>query len=171
MVLTWPATEYRVPKREISAVATFLGHPGKVVRLFLNERAQVREGEERLSDLLNSPGEFLPAVEPPHRVVLLHKDALMVLTVPAEVEFPPEEPGAGALRGEAGTGVPVEIVLEDATEIRGVVEFVMPLGRSRLVDFLNLPDRFFAVRDGARARLVNKKCIVRISMIDHEPGK
>jgi len=171
MALASPAAEYRIPKREIAAEATFLGHPSKVVRLFLNERAQARDGAERLSDLLNAPGEFLPAVEPPRRVVLLSKEALMVLTVAADAEFPPEEMAAGAPAEEAGTSIPVEIVLQDASEICGMVEFVMPEGRSRLVDFLNLPERFFAVRDGIRARLVNKKCVVRISMIDHEPGK
>jgi hypothetical protein len=159
-------SEYRVPKREISAEASFLGHPDRVLRLFLNERAARREGEERLSDLLNGPGEFLPALEPPGKLVLLRKEALTLLTVSAEIEFPAatEAPPAGFSRVRA------EIVLQDGTQIRGEVEFAMPEGRTRLVDFLNLPERFFAVLDAPVARLVNKHCIVRVSILGAEAG-
>jgi hypothetical protein len=180
MALSSLATEYRVPKREISAEASFLGnahrnklirlllgHPRKEVRLFLNERAQSREGAERPSDLLNGPGEFLPTLESSRKVVLLQKDALLVLSVAAEAEFPSQDDAAGV----AGAAVSVEVVLQDATEIRGVVRFAMPEGRSRLVDFLNLPERFLAIREGNRARLVNKRAIVRVSIIGQEPGK
>ena len=180
MALLSLATEYRVPKREISAEASFLGnahtnrfvrhllgHPPKEVRLFLNERAQSREGAERPSDLLNGPGEFLPTVESNRQVVLLQKDALMVLSVAAEAEFPPEDETAIG----TGLGVLVEVVLQDATMIHGVVKFAMPEGKSRLVDFLNLPERFFAIREGTRARLVNKRAVVRVSIIGQQPGK
>jgi hypothetical protein len=162
-------SEYRIPKREISAEASFLGHPDRVLRLFLNERAARHDGEERLSDLLNGPGEFLPALEPPGKVVLLRKDALTVLTVSAEVEFPGERDTEGV--APAGVSrVRAEIVLQDGTEIRGEVVFAMPEGRTRLVDFLNLPERFFAVLDAHVARLVNKHCIARVSILSPEPG-
>jgi len=161
-------SEYRIPKREISAEASFLGHPDRVLRLFLNERAATRDGEERLSDLLNGPGEFLPALEPPGKVVLLRKEALTVLTVSAEVEFPHAGPGDAIPAG--CSRVKAEIVLQDGSQIRGEVEFAMPEGRARLVDFLNLPERFFAVLDAPVARLVNKHCIVRVSILGPEPG-
>jgi len=71
----------------------------------------------------------------------------------------------------AGSGVQAEFTLQDGTQIKGQVGFVMPEGRRRLVDFLNLPERFFAVREGAVAQLINKKAIVRVSILGHEPGK
>jgi hypothetical protein len=163
-----PAEEYRVPKREISAEALFVGHPLRIVHLFLGDRAQSHDGAESLSDLLNGPGDFLPAIEPPRGLVLLHKEALMALSVAAEIEVH----SSPAQQGEAtklGTRVSVSIFLLDGREIDGVVQFVMPQGKSRLVDFLNEPERFFAVRDGTRAHLVNKRCIVRIS-VDPEQG-
>ena len=182
MVLASLAAEYRIPKREISVEITLLSQSSKVIQLirgrrgeravvhlFLSERAQMRDGAERLSDLLNSPGEFLPAVEPPHKsVVLLNKDALMVLTASANAEFPAEEMSGVPM---AGSGVQAEFTLQDGTQIKGQVGFVMPEGRRRLVDFLNLPERFFAVREGAMAQLINKKAIVRVSILGHEPGK
>jgi hypothetical protein len=184
MALVSLAAEYRIPKRAIAVEITLLAQSAKVidrirgrraeravVHLFLSERAQMREGAERLSDLLNSPGEFLPAVEPSHKVILLNKDALMVLTASAEAEFPAEELSVSTLAVGAGTSVQAEFTLQDGTGIKGRVGFVMPEGRRRLVDFLNLPERFFAVREGALAQLINKKCIVRVSIIGHEPGK
>jgi hypothetical protein len=174
------AAEYRVPKREIAADVSFAGWSPKYgfvkallaparreVRLFLNERAQSREGAERPSDLLNGEGEFLPTVDASRRVVLLQKDALMVLTVLAEDEFPQEEGSAGGL----GAGLPIEVALHDGSQIRGVLRFLMPEGKSRVVDFLNLPERFFAVRDGSWAHLVNKKAVVRVSIVGQEQGK
>ncbi|MCI0655855.1 MAG: hypothetical protein L0170_02145 [Acidobacteria bacterium] len=184
MPLASLAAEYRVPKREISVEITLLGQSSNVLQrlsgrraerlvfhLFLSERAQMREGSERLSDLLNSPGEFLPAVEPSHKLVLLNKDALMVLTAAAETEFPAEETTDAMLAAGTGSGVLAEFTLQDGTEIRGRVGFVMPEGKRRLVDFLNLPQRFFAVREGGVVQLINKKCIVRVSISGHEPGK
>lgn len=165
------AAEYRVPKREISAEATFLGHPRKVVHLFLSERAQTHDGAERLSDLLNGTGDFLPAIEPPRNLVLLHKDALMALSVAVETEFPSQEAAQEELAGTVGTSVVVGIALCDGTEIGGTVRFVMPEGKNRLVDFLNEPELFFAVRDGELAHLVNKRCIVRVSVVGQEPGR
>ena len=184
MALASLTAEYRIPKREISVEITLLGQSSSmiqrlsgrraerlVVHLFLSERAQMREGAERLSDLLNGPGEFLPAVEPSHKLVLLNKDALMVLTASAEAEFPVEETPEAMPASGTGSGVQAEFTLQDGTEIRGRVGFVMPEGKRRLVDFLNLPQRFFAVREGVVAQLINKKCIVRVSIIGHESGK
>jgi hypothetical protein len=163
------AQEYRVPKTEISAEALFAGQPLRKVHLFLGDRAPSHDGAESLSDLLNGPGDFLPAIEPPRSLVLLHKEALMVLSVAADTEIPsspaPEEEVA-----ELGTKVSVAIALLDGREIEGMVHFVMPEGKSRLVDFLNEPQRFFAVLDGARAHLVNKRCIVRVTLMDRERG-
>jgi hypothetical protein len=183
MALVSLAAEYRIPKREISVEVTLLGQSGKViqllkgrrseravVRLFLSERAPLRDGAERLSDLLNGPGEFLPAVEPPHRVVLLNKEALMVLTAAAEAEFPPEEASNTGLSSGSGSVVQAQFTLQDGMEIQGHVRFVMPEGKRRLVDFLNQPERFFAVREAGVAQLINKKCIVRVAIIGHEPG-
>lgn len=185
MALASLAAEYRIPKREISVEITLLGQSTKVIQLirgrraeravyhlFLSERAQMRQGAERLSDLLNGSGEFLPAVEPPHKhVVLLNKDALMVLTAAAEAEFPAEEMSDATMAAGVGGGVQAEFILQDGSEIKGRVGFVMPEGKKRLVDFLNLPERFFAVRDGAVAQLINKKCIVRVSIIGNDSGK
>jgi len=182
MGLAGVAAEYRIPKREILVEVLLLSPSKKVVHnlmgrrvekvsfwLFLSERVATREGAERLSDLLNSPGEFLPAMESAGSVVLLNKDAVMVLSAPAEAEFPDEdaEPAGGA----RSAGVLSEVTLLDGTELKGEVPFVMPEAKRRLVDFLNLPERYFALRQGETVQLINKRCIVRVSIVGSEAGK
>jgi len=176
------ATEYRIPKREVVVEVLLLSPSKKVVhnltgrrvekvslRLFLSERVALREGGERLSDLLNSPGEFLPAMESTGAVVLLNKDAVMALAGPADAEFPTE--GSEATMSTRSGGVHSELTLLDGTLLGGDVPFVMPEGKRRLVDFLNLPERYFALRQGDRVQLVNKRCIVRVALVGSEIGK
>src|SRR5262249_10913173 len=168
MALASLTTEYHVPKRPIAAEVTFLAHPRKILRLFLSERSAIRDGAERPSDLLNGPGDFLPAIEPPGRVVLLQRDALLVLTVSAELELGDDPIDSNSSGANSGTQVKIEATLQDASEIRGTVKFMMPGGKNRLVDFLNQPERFFAVREGKLARLVNKQRIVRMVIVSQD---
>lgn len=158
-------SEYRIPKREVSAEVSLLGHPRKVVKLFLHEQAETHTGPERPSDLLNGPGEFFPAIEPPGKLVLLHRDAVMVITVAAENEFPDAPIGVDQPDPEGAAKIPVEVILQDGSPIRGTVRFVMPQGRTRLIDFMNTQERFLTVREDSLARLINKRRIVRIAVI------
>ncbi len=158
-------SEYRIPKREVPAEVSLLGHPRKVVKLFLHEQAGTHAGPERPSDLLNGPGEFFPAIEPPGKLVLLQRDAVMVISVSAESEFPPGEAGEDLAGIEEGARMTVEVTLQDGSALRGTVGFMMPEGRNRLIDFLNTADRFLTLREDSLARLVNKRRIVRLAVV------
>ena len=157
--------EYRIPKLEISAEVSLLAHPQKEVKLFLNDRAETHAGAERPSDLLNGAREFFPAVETSGKTVFLHREAVTVISVPVESEFPPEESGEDYPEPETASRLPVEVVVQGGTVIRGTVSFVGPEGRNRLIDFLNMPDRFLVVREEGLARLINKRRIVRVTVI------
>jgi hypothetical protein len=159
------ATEYRVPKRRVSAEVLLLGHPRKVVTLFLHEVAETHAGAERPSDLLNGEGTFFPAIEPPGKLVLLQRDAVMVISVAAEAEFLPSDPEGSLPDPAQATKIPVEVILQDGSHVRGTVQFAMPQGRDRLIDFMNAPDRFITVREENLARLINKRRIVRIAVL------
>jgi hypothetical protein len=163
-------SEYRIPKREVSAEVTLLGHPRKVVKLFLHERAETHTGPERPSDLLNGPGEFFPVIEPSGKLVLLHRDAVMVISVAAESEFHAAHSGEEQPDPEGAKRITVEITLQDGSSIRGLVRFVMPEGRTRLIDYMNTQEHFLTVREESLARLVNKRRIVRIAVIEPQSG-
>jgi hypothetical protein len=158
-------SEYRIPKREVTAEVSLLGQARKVVKLFLGDRAENRSGPEKPSDLLNGTRSFFPAVEPPGRFVLLHRDSVTDLAVAVETEFPAEESPEGA-DAEALAKVLVELVLQDGSKVRGTVQFLMPEGRRRLIDFLNTADRFLIVRADGLARLINKRRIVRVETLE-----
>ena len=97
--------------------------------------------------------------------MLLHRDSVTVISVPSESEFPADESGEGAEDPEQAAKVPVEVTIQGGTVIRGTVRFVLPEGRNRLIDFLNMPDRFLTVREDGLARLINKRRIVRVTVI------
>jgi hypothetical protein len=158
-------SEYRIPKQEVSAEVSLLGHPRKVVKLFLHERAETHAGPERPSDLLNGAGEFFPVIEPPGKLVLLHRDSVMVISIAVGSEFHGSDPAGEAAAGEGATELSVEVILQDGSHLRGTVRFAMPEGRNRLIDFMNLPERFLTMREESLARLINKRRIVRIAVV------
>jgi len=165
MTLASLNTEYRIPKREITAEVTVLGHPRKVVKLFLSERAGAHAGAERPSDLLNESGAFFPVVESPGKVIFLRRDAVLVVSVAAESEFLGDQLRPADLPADPGNSQEVEVILEDGTEIRGAVSFLMPEGKQRLLDFLNSGERFITVREANVARLINKRRMVRVTLL------
>ena len=93
----------------------------------------------------------------------LRRDAVVVLTVPAELE-----PGTDGTEAEAAPlpssrHAKVEVLLENGAAIRGTVEYDMPESRSRLLDFLNREERCLAVRHAGQVHLVNKRHITRVN--------
>lgn len=153
---------YRVPKRELTAEVTVVGRPAVAVTLFLSEQARSHEGYERPSDMLNGIDSFFPTLLSDGQLLLFQRDAVSVVSVPAESE----EDVEGVLAGSDGPGAPtirqVEVVLEGGGALRGSVEYVMPEDRRRLQDFLNAGDRFLSVRQGDTVHLINKLRIVSI---------
>ena len=138
------------------------GHPPFTVWLYVGERAENHWGCERPSDLLNNPNEFLPVSDEDGRLILLQKDALMLIAVPAEYEagasYPEEVEQAGLTITQG-----LELLLIDGTSLSGTVTYLRPDGRQRLQDFLNTADNFMAIRDNEMVQLVSRKCIASIS--------
>jgi hypothetical protein len=104
-------------------------------------------------------------VETSGKTVFLHREAVTVVSVPLESEFPPEETGEDPAELEPASRLPVEVVVQGGTVIRGTVSFAGREGRNRLIDFLNTPERFLVVREEGLARLINKRRIVRVTTI------
>lgn len=159
------AEQYRVPKREVTAEVVLFGQPPAVLTIFLNEQAETHAGFERPSDLFNGPGAFLPASEKKGGLVLLRRAAVTTVSVPAEDEFGGGGTRAEDLAADQATSLQVEAILEDGSKVRGRLTYLMPDGKRRLQDFLNLPEDFLTLRDGDRARLINKHRIARITTV------
>ena len=156
--------EYRVPKREVTAEVTVVGRDTATLKLFLSQAAQGHMGFERPSDLLNGHETFFPAVDDHGDLILLQREAVKVVSVATKDEMEDEAatPGSGA---PAASAVEVEVMMEDASTISGTVVYVMPMGRTRLQDFLNTGDKFLPVRQGGMVHLINKQRIARITAL------
>jgi hypothetical protein len=154
---------YQVPKRRVLAQVVLSGHPPRDIWLYLSDCGDSQWGRERPSDLLNGGNGFIPATDPGGGVVLLQRDAVVLLVVPAEQEvgagYPQELEQAGLITTHS-----LELLLNDGTSLIGSATYSRPDGGRRLQDFLNSSDNlFFPVRVGDVVLLVNRHCIVSVS--------
>lgn len=154
---------YRVPKREVPAEVVLDGQKPIKVSLFLSQAAQSHDGFERLSDLLNGPKAFIPAVADGGKMTFLHREAVEIVTVRAEDEFGSDVLLAAALSSEQATTRRVEISLRDGATLKGTVSYLMPAGRQRIQDYLNQNEPFVPVREGDQLRFVNKRRMLQIT--------
>jgi len=88
---------------------------------------------------------------------------VMVLTVAAVDERGDDPDTIRPLSSDEATQVRLDVLLEDGSILRGELRFLMPEGKRRLQDFLNLSDRFLLLEEGDQIHLINKKRIVRLT--------
>jgi hypothetical protein len=149
--------ELRIPKRRVPVEVSIPGSGWRKVVVFLSEFASNHLGAERVSDLFNGPGEFIPAYDPDkNEAVLLRRDGVLGVRVAADLEPP----------SEATHTVPdeheLQIFLDDGSALRGLVTYVLPPDRARVIDFLNEAPRFFRIQEQDRVALVNKLHVTHV---------
>ncbi len=154
-------SDLKVPKRRVALAATLAGGLRREVTVFLAEAAPGHSGGERLSDLLNGPNDFIPALEADTgTMTFLNRSAVVVAEAGAEAER----------NGEGEVTIPtehaVEITLTDGRSLRGHVSFVLPPDHSRLADFLNDGTLFLPLHADSRVRLVHKGHVTRVVLVE-----
>jgi len=154
---------FRVPKRQVPAQVLIPGRPPMSMMLFLAECAGTHAGTERPSDLMNGEQVFFPATDVQGGTVFLRRDAVMVLTVASVDERGDDPDVVRPLASDEATQVRLDVLLEDGSMLRGDLRFLMPEGKRRLQDFLNLSDRFLLLEAGDQIHLINKSRIVRLT--------
>lgn len=153
--------ELRVPKRRTAVEIQLQGGAIHRVAVFLGDFASGHAGPERLSDLLNGPGGFVPAYDlEADAMTFLNRDGLAVARLPAVFETEANDQHTLPTEHE------VEIVLDDGSRLRGLVSYVLPTERSRLIDFLNEAPLFFRLLEQDQVALVNKKYVARVALIE-----
>ena len=153
---------YRIPRLQFTAEVLLLGQSPRSLNLFLGAWAKSHAGYERPSDLFNGTENFLPALDLAGKPLLLQLDAVQAAAFAADLEFGAEEMRAMDLTPEH-TSAAIDIVLEDGTPLSGIVTYLLPEGQRRVQSFLNLPERFFVLRDGDTAWLINKHRILWVT--------
>lgn len=152
--------DLRIPKRRVAAEVLLPGGATRPITLFLSETASHHAGPERPSDLLNGGDDFVPAFDEEARVMsFLNRAGLAAVRADREAEHD----GADDLT--LPTEHEVEVLLESGAALRGLVSYLRPPERSRLVDYLNEPEPFFRLVEGPRVVLVNKRHVARVLLV------
>ncbi len=151
--------DLRVPKRAIPVEVVLPGGEVRQVSIFLSEGAASHPGPERVSDLLNGSAPFIPARESGSgAMTFLHRASIAVARVAADEE-PSDDSFTIPLEHE------VEVTLVDGTRLSGLVAYVAPESRERLVDFLNRPEPFLRLLERERVALVGRAHVARVAVL------
>lgn len=156
---------YAVPKHSIPAEVALQGLESLQVTLFLSERAPTHSGTELPSDVLNGEVSFIPAKDAGGQTLMLNKDALLVVSLDADQEYGhephyAEEHAAGGLSTRA-----IQVSLSDGSTRQGTVTYLLPEASRRIQDYLNVNERFLALRDDRTVHFINKRHITHVRAI------
>ena len=149
-----------VPKRTVEVEIVLCDGRGGRFALFLAEHASRHEGPEEVADLLEADGAFLPARDlATGCIAFLRRDAIALAAVDGGLEDPFAL--APAEQHE------LEARLAPGRTVRGVVAYVLPPDRARVLDHLNQAGAFLALHgDDGVVRLVAKRHVTRLDALE-----
>lgn len=143
--------ELRVPTIPISAELVLAD--GQVVKgqFFLAAISSHHDGPPHPGEWFNSPTNFFPFLPTDKAsTVILNKDQIVSALVTVEGE-------------EHVADIRRRVVAESLhLNAEGIVYIDMPAHQSRLLDYMNRPERFIGLYEGNRCRLMHKQYITRI---------
>ncbi len=152
--------ELRVPKRAVQVELTLQDGVSRKVEIYLSEFASNHAGGERLSEMLNTDV-FLAARDLQlNKVSLLNSASVMVARVAREVEATDD-----AEAHTIPTEHDVEVTLHGRAVIRGLLSYVLPPERARLVDYLNSCPRFIPLLEADQLALINRSYIAAVNVV------
>jgi hypothetical protein len=152
--------DLRVPKRRIPVQVLLPGGKATSMVMFLSEVAADHTGPERPSDLLNGGDDFVPAFDEAGKVMtFLNRSAIAAIRLDPALDADVDEDVSIPTEHE------VDLLLQDGATLRGLVSFLRPSERSRLIDFLNEAPPFFRLLDAGVLVLVNKRHVARVTLL------
>ena len=150
---------YRVPRREV--LVRILVEDGRTLEgtLFTAESGSGGYREDVLQHLNQSDADFVPLLQGDESF-LLNKAGIVWVQVTGYA--------ASEIRDEMGAGrvVPVVCSLAGGSSIAGSLVIVMPLERSRALDYLNAAGSFVPVFGDGMATLVQRRLIMTVRSAD-----
>jgi hypothetical protein len=153
-------TLYQIPKVRIPIEARFLNEAPMELEMFVGQGGGHHGGYERPSEVLNGTQVFIPMVRPGGEPVIVHRDALLMVSFEAIHE---ETLADGGSFGHV-MGADITVDLEGGTSALGRLEYMMPGDRCRVQDYLNTNLRFLPLREGPLMRLIHARFIRRVTL-------
>jgi hypothetical protein len=152
--------ELRIPKRAVRVDLTRADGTRLEAEVYLSEFASAHVGGERLSEMLNS-GPFLPARDLAQgKVSFLSCHSIAVARVAREVEADDD-----AAAHTIPTEHEVVVTLLGGQTLSGLLTYVLPPERSRLIDYLNGCPLFIPLLEADHLALINREHIARVDPV------
>jgi hypothetical protein len=148
-------SELRVPTIATAAQVTCADGRVFAGRVYVPAAALRHAGPMRPEEWINAPGSFFPFLpDREEKPVLLNKDEVVAVSMAA---------GATAEVASTEEGEVRTVTVEcGGLRLEGDLHFAMPAGQRRVLDVLNLPERFLTLHAGKRRHLVHKRHITRV---------
>jgi hypothetical protein len=154
----------KIPKKTVPVELNLSGQETCEVEFFLAEYHPCSWRHQNVLDLLEDGNAFLPAKVAHHDARLLfNKDTVVWVGIPLRAD-----PALAEIEPEELFDIKHEIRLEltDGSKLDGQLLYAAPPDRSRIVDYMNAPGRFFRLWREDHVYLVNKAFLLRIFQLD-----
>jgi hypothetical protein len=150
---------YRVPRREVAVRMLVDGSQTLEGTFFTAETGSAGHPEHALQRLNDPEEDFVPVVCTGYSV-LVNKARIFWIEVSGAA--------ADEIADDIGSGrrVPVRLTLSGGVGVFGTFVIVMPLERSRIVDYLNAADRFVPLFVDGGVKLIQRRFIVTVGFAD-----
>lgn len=149
-------SELRVPTVALTAEVLLTDGQTLVGRIFVPATALTHAGATRPEEWMNEPADFFPFLpDEAQTPVILNKRRILVMSVPAFAD-------AGDLPEEAASPERRVVIELQGRSLTGTIVIDMPQNQSRVLDYLNRPERFLTLRDGDRHHFIQKRRITRV---------
>lgn len=157
---------FQIPKFEAEAELLLTNKTKLHGKLFLSILPSSPLGHSSVVDWLNEPMNFFPFLSNEHNVTeIISKRALMQATIDADLDKSEMtvvlEENVWIERIEVNCG---------SYSITGEVLLNLPPDRVRVLDFLNQPARFFALKSGSKLHIINKDFITSVKELSALPA-
>ena len=154
-------SELRIPTVALAAEVLLADGRTLVGRIFVPAAASRHSGPTRPEEWMNDVVAFFPFLpdpagpDQPRASVVLNKHQVLVVSVQASAD----DANAVSIPNRLEVRVIVEC---GARRLEGKIAIDMPQDHCRVLDYLNGPEPFLTLRDGARHHLIPKERITRV---------
>jgi hypothetical protein len=150
---------FQIPKFEAEVELMLIDSRYLKGRIFLPILTGNPLGHMPLADWLNEQSEFFPFLpDNSKEAEILSKKALVQAIIGAELD----QNEIYEMMEQTVWIEQVEVLCSPSATLRGSILLNLPPGRSRVLDFLNMPTRFFALKNDATTHVINKNFVVSV---------
>ena len=154
-----PTGELRVPRRIVRVEVTLRGLPAQRGNVFLAPDAPDAWQRDDVAGLLEGPPFFAFHAEGEPGKQLIARDSCVIVEVEPLTEGPP-------VLYDQEVELEIELAVDGQRHVRrGVLLYSAPLERARLIDRLNVEDRFIRLVAGEVICFVHKRFVARVRQL------